>query len=195
MQKSRSGLLLFLGAIVPCLILFLLAPFGWTADRYAFITLSSWIILSAVAVKELFYQAKGQQKILVLGVILLFVVGPIFENATYFRGQQGRRPDWDSVYTFIEQEKLEGDVVIATKYKLAHYYLDQDVLSINDTDPNVVINNGQRTWFVVDAMASWVRPTTVNWIRKNGQLVRVFHVYIDDWPTNVLIYLYDPTKD
>lgn len=193
-EKKRIGLLLLLGATVPTLILLIASPFGWTADRYAFITLSSWAILSAVAVKELFSQVEGRKKILALGIVLLLVADPLVQDAAYYRGQKGRRPDWHQIYTFIEQRRVEGDLVIATKYKLGLYYLDPEVMPIEDMDPGVIINNGQRTWFVVDAYANWIRPATVNWIKQNSQLVQVFPVYIDDWSTNVLIYLYEPTK-
>lgn len=193
-EKKRIGLLLLLGATVPNLILLIASPFGWTADRYAFITLSSWAILSAVAVKELFSQVEGRKKILALGIVLLLVADPLVQDAAYYRGQKGRRPDWHQIYTFIEQRRVEGDLVIATKYKLGLYYLDPEVMPIEDMDPGVIINNGQRTWFVVDAYANWIRPDTVNWIKQNSRLVQVFPVYIDDWSTNVLIYLYEPTK-
>ncbi len=55
-KKSRVGLLLLVSAVVPILLLMALNPFLFTLSRYAFITLSSWIILAAVGIRQVFCQ-------------------------------------------------------------------------------------------------------------------------------------------
>jgi len=191
-EKKRIGLLLALGAIVPILILFVLSPIGWTADRYAFVSLSSWTILAAVTVKVLLYQTEGRKKILVLGILLLLVLNPIMRIGTYYRGQKGRRPNWRQISSFVETQKAKDDLVVVTRTIMEVYYPNSEVMSLQDLDnTDLIVNRDQRTWFVIDDYAE--NPKAEKWARQNSQLIQVFHVYIDDWPTNVLIYLYDPT--
>jgi mannosyltransferase len=75
MQRSRAGLLLASAAVVPVLGIALLSLFTYTANRYAFVTLSSWVILASVAAIYLFTSSKA--KLVAASVLLLLMVDPL----------------------------------------------------------------------------------------------------------------------
>jgi hypothetical protein len=61
-KKNRAALLFSLGAVIPLFSIMVISLFQYTANRYIFVCLTSWIMWAAMAANELFIQAKGQAK-------------------------------------------------------------------------------------------------------------------------------------
>ena len=190
-KKKRSGLFLLVGVLVPLLVLIVLSPFSYIHDRYVFITLPIWIVLGAVAVKEMFSHAGRRERVLVLGVAILLLADPAAQDWLYFKYQNGNRWDWKGAFTKVRKMKAEGDFVVTTWQELGRYYLDGEVMSMHELDPLAVVESGQRIWFVDDG---WVNPALFGWLQDNGELIDVLDVQMPGKVFKMRVFLYDPNR-
>lgn len=89
-KKKRIGLLLILGSWGVLAAIMLLTLFASTASRYVFMSLPCWVILGAVAVKELYDRARTQTGFVVwiFGILLLLLRDPVVEDVLYYAGGQ-----------------------------------------------------------------------------------------------------------
>ncbi|HXV96946.1 MAG TPA: glycosyltransferase family 39 protein, partial [Anaerolineae bacterium] len=88
-QKRRPGLYLLVSAVLPPLALTLAAPFVFTADRYAFVSLPGWLVLSAVGIKHSLVQSLRSGHRLMLVIPLIVVAHALVENVLYYQYQHG----------------------------------------------------------------------------------------------------------
>ena len=190
-QKSRSGLFFFLGAVVPIGLLLLANPFLYTDERYAFITLPSWIILGALAIKEIFSETGSQGKVLVIGVMVLLLADAAYGNLMYFHVNNGNRLDWRSAYEQIQERMEDGDLFVSYWPALGAYYMGQEVLSLREVKLDLVIGSGKRVWFVIDKFAAWSALKKSQWVTKNAELIDVMYLRRQS-DSQLRIFLYDP---
>ena len=191
LEKQRSGLFLMAGILVPLLMVILLSSFVYVHDRYVFLTLPLWIILGAIAVQGIFSHFRGHGRILALGVVVLLLADPLAQNWLYFHYQNGNRWDWKGAFATVQQRKAEDDPVVTTWWELGRYYLDGEVISMNELNPLAVVERGQRMWFVDDG---WVNPALSTWLQENGELIDVRDVQIPGKVFPMRVYLYDPEQ-
>ncbi|HEX6383879.1 MAG TPA: glycosyltransferase family 39 protein [Anaerolineae bacterium] len=190
-RRKPIGLYLLLAAIMPPLLLTLAAPFVFTADRYAFVALPGWIILSAVTIKTLFAESTRYGQILVLAVPLIALSDAFVQNALYYTYQNGGRHDWKSAYAFIGTHQRESDVVIAARPLIGEYYLRRTVEGIHNVDTQAVRRSNQRTWFLVNED---VDPDVQQWIDDRSELIQDLDVYIPGNVYGLRLYLFDPVQ-
>lgn len=192
LRRERAGLFLLLAAVVPLVAIVAVAPFAQTFSRYVFHTLPAWIILAAVAVKELFTQARGNPKFLALGVLALLVVDGLSQDVLYYTFQNGNREDWKRAFAFVQAEQQPGDKVVTTREELGEYYLAQDVTWTQGLLPRHVEASGQRTWFVIDNRTGFVAPDLQDWLLRQTRQVGVYDVALPGKTMMMRVYLYDP---
>jgi uncharacterized membrane protein len=193
-QTSRLGLLTFIGAVVPVALLLLLNPFIFTKDRYVFVTLPSWIILGAVAVREIFAQARSHGKLLAAGVLILLLADAAGDNLLYYRVNNGNRRDWRGAFTLVQERSREGDVFVSWWPEFGRYYVDQEIIPWRDIDPETVVRSGRRFWFVLDSETIWGNTEMKWWVEQNAELVDVKYLRLPD-DFYLRVYLYDPTRN
>ncbi len=191
-QKDRAGAFLCAAAWVPPLLLLLMAPFAFTVDRYVFVALPFWMMLGAVAVKELLSRVDQVGKILAVGVLLLLVADSLGQTVLYYQYQNGNRPRWREAFALVGEDMTEDDLVLATRPELGHYYLTDDVACINSADPATMESTGGRAWFVIDEATGWVAPEIGHWIRENAGMVDVLQVRMPGKSLSIYVYLYNP---
>jgi 4-amino-4-deoxy-L-arabinose transferase-like glycosyltransferase len=88
--RSRPGLFLISGAVVPIAIIMALAPFFFTGLHYTLLVLPCWIVLAAIGLKALYSRASTSPGWigLVLGLmLLLFLRDRVIRDLIYFYGQ------------------------------------------------------------------------------------------------------------
>ena len=190
-EKNRKGLFFFLGAVVPLVLLVLMAPFTKVESRYVFFILPSWIILAAVAAETLWRQAHPSIRVLALGGILLLFAGPISQDVLYYTTQNGNREDWKSAFRQVKQEMRPGDLVLTTNPEMGWHYLSPEVGSTREVYPNAVKAHEGRAWFVIDDRAGNLSQNYREWIVQNAQLVGVYDVTIPGRTMTMRVYLYD----
>ena len=192
LQKNRAGLFALTAAVVPVVLLTAMAPFAFTIDRYIFTTLPFWMVLAAAGVHQIYVALEGRKKLLALGVLAALAGTYLGEDVLYFTAQNGNRPDWRGAFAIVERRRIEGDLVLATRPELGHYYLDREVRSLATFDPDAAQAIEQRIWFVIDEATSYVDPATEQWLSAQAQLVDVLAISMPSKSLNIRIYLYDP---
>jgi 4-amino-4-deoxy-L-arabinose transferase-like glycosyltransferase len=195
--KQRAGLFVFISATLPVFVLILLSLFMFVVDRYIFITLPFWLILCALALKELYFQAKRFAVLLPLGVFMIFMFSSMTEIYLYYQFQNGNRPNWRDAYSYVEQNLKSGDIIYATRPKVGDYYLPTaDNRSINSFDPASLAENEDISyWFVIDESTGGVYPDIYSWIQDYSILLRNEEVYLPGKSMSIHIYRYSRDLD
>ena len=193
LKRSRSGLFFFLGAVIPTGLLLIINSFMYTDERYVFITLPSWIILGALATKEIFSETRNQSRVLATGVLVLLLASAAYGNLLYFLETNGNRLDWRRGFEFIQEKSLDGDLFVSYWPDLGSYYLGKDVLSLKDVNPELMSADGHRIWFVIDNFAVWSVSKTSLWVERHCELMMFDEMFVNR--TELLrIYLCEPAR-
>ena len=190
-KKSRSGLLIFVNAVVPVVLLLALNPFVFSKSRYVFITLPSWIALGAVGIREVFHEAKGQGKILALGLLLMLLADSVGSNLLYYQVNNGNRDDWKGAFSLIGERRQVGDELVTTWPQWEGFYWDQEITIWETLEPEFVVSSGKRFWFILDEEIVWGNVTMKRWLESNAELIEVLYLRRAD-NEYLRIYLYDP---
>ena len=194
MERRRVGLFLSLGAVVPLVLLVLMAPFTKVESRYIFFVLPNWIMLGAVAGEVLWRETPRRVRILALGAALLLVAGPVSQDVLYYTQQNGNREDWKSAFRQVSREMRPGDLVLTTNPEMGWHYLNPAVGSTREVLPDAVKAHEGRVWFVIDDRAGNLFQNYRQWIVRNAQLVGVYDVTIPGRTMTMRVYLYDPMR-
>jgi mannosyltransferase len=192
MQRSRAGLLLASAAVVPVLGIALLSLFTYTANRYAFVTLSSWVILASVAAIYLFTSSKA--KLVAASVLLLLMVDPLSQNALYYQYNNGNRDDWKGAFALVERNLEANDRVAVSHMDLGRYYLAERPLNLYSLDLDEIKTLNGRIWFVEDMNVPELAPERHRWLERNAQLVAVLDNHVEARKFLMRVYLYDPSN-
>lgn len=191
LQKSRPGLYLFLGALVPCLILVAIAPFTQAFSRYVFMVLPSFAILAAIAAREILTSARGQMVVLAVFVLLAPFADAMSQNVLYYSFQNGNRENFKAAFAQVAAQKAPGDVIYSTRERVGDYYMDEDILASQDVKISDLNASTERKWFVMDNR-SYISPALQNWLDTRAELKGVYDVYIPGKVMTMRVYLHDP---
>jgi mannosyltransferase len=192
-KKSRIGLLLLVNGFVPIILLMALNPFLFTLSRYAFITLTSWIILAAVGVREVFSLTKGYGKIIATGLLLLFVADAAGTSLVYFRVNNGNRLDWEKAFTYVRERMQPDDELVTWWPQWEGFYWDKKIVSWEGVTPETVEKSGKRHWFILDNEIVWGNLEMKAWIEQNAELRDVLSLRREN-EYFLKIYLFDPAR-
>lgn len=193
-QKSRAGLLLVVGIVLPLGLLLPLSPFMFTQSRYVFMTLPCWIILAAVAVKELWAHARYPRTILAVGVLALLLADTAGDVLLYYRVNQGNRRDWRGAFTLVRERSRADDAVVAYWPEFGPYYLGKEITPWEELHPKTVMDSGRRFWFVTDSETVWANGRLKVWLEHNAELIDVYYRRLPE-DLSLRIYLYDPARE
>ena len=103
-----------------------IAPFHYTANRYVFISLTSWMILSGAAVLNCSDRTTPRSRLLAAGFALILLVYPLSEDMQYFRYQNGNRENWKSAFELVKKRRSAGDLVLTSNTELGDFYLQAE---------------------------------------------------------------------
>jgi mannosyltransferase len=193
-QINRKGIFFALGALVPFFLVILLTPFMFTEERYALVTLPSWLILAAIGINELLTRMKNKETLIAVGILAVLLFDAMGGNLLYFHTNHGNRRDWREAFSIVQENMHEGDVVVSTWPELGNYYLKSDVTLWEDMDLESIQNIGQRVWFVVIPDMAWYTGTEdfYGWVEHNTRMIKTIYIRTVD-NTNIEIYLFDPS--
>jgi mannosyltransferase len=194
-KRNRIGLLLTLSSTIPLASLMLISLVQYTANRYAFVSLTSIIILAAVASKELLVLIPRQGKLFAAGALVILIAMPMTDNYLYFQYQNGNRDNWKDAFALISDHYIEGDQVITASRALADYYLQFETVGMQSVEVagvKEIINRSARTWIVIDVTAVGKGPSITRWATQHARYVNDFDVNISARTFPMAVYLYDP---
>jgi mannosyltransferase len=188
-EKHRLGLFLFLNATIPVGILLAGSPFVFTVERYAFITLPSWILLASYGIWEI--ARKAQFKPYLISACILFViVGDMAaSNLMYYQINHGNRQDWRHAMQLVTNNASKEDIIVSSVAELGSYYAEREVVWLGDIDPEAVTNYENRYWFVIDSQNGWFSPDQKSWVESNAILIEELYLRVRE-TMNIRIYLY-----
>lgn len=192
-KKSRIGLLLIVSAVVPILLLMALNPFLFTLSRYVFITLSSWIILAAVGIRQVFSSTRGYEKIIAVGLLLLFVFDAAGSNLVYYRVNNGNRLDWQTAFSYVQERRELDDEVVTWWSQWEGFYWDKKIVPWDGLTPESVEDSDKRYWFILDNEIVWGNTEMKAWLEENAELKKVLPLRREN-EYFLIIYLYDPAR-
>ena len=192
LHKNRAVLLLTLAAVFPLAALMVLSLVQYTANRYAFVSLTSWLILAALGVWLLLSQSKGLGWVLAVGVLLILTLEPISEAYLYYRYQNGNRDDWKAAFTLINRLKEPGDQVVVTNTQLGDFYIGEPTQVINRFDTTNPPTDNGRIWFVEDNNLGEKLPDKLKWVIANTEMIANFDVHVRARNFKMRVYLFDP---
>jgi mannosyltransferase len=197
LHRSRAGLLLGLAALTPVVAVAALAPFQYTANRYAFIGLTSWILLASLALVEIFRLAEGHGRVLAIGVLALVLTASLADDCLYFQYQNGNRGDARDAFQYVGQHAAPGDVVMAADVLLGRYYLGQTVRSLAIYDFGAIPPGTRRLWIIDDLSLARTTPQQYAWLQSHALAVASFdvHVSVQNFVTRVYRYDVPPPAD
>jgi len=193
LRKDRSGLLMTVNAVVPLIMLIAVNPYIFTKDRYVFMILFSWIVLAALAIRELFTNINGLHKWLAIGVLGLLLADAGGDNLLYFRVNHGNRPEWKTVFSIIEERSEPDDIVVTYWPEFRPFYLDREFIQYEDIDVPTLLNSGKRYWFVIDAETIRANPEVVSFLESDARLIDIRYLRTPD-DFYLKIYFYDPSQ-
>jgi uncharacterized membrane protein len=193
-QKQRAVLLMTINALVPIVSLMAISPFHYTANRYAFISLISWLVLAGLAATKALTHNRGRLRILVIGLLLFITIQSLSDNFLYYRFQNGNRDNWRAAIAYVGAHRHEGDLVFINNPELGSYYLQNPVLPFSEADPTKIAAGEKRVWFIEDMVAREIYPTTHRWLQTHAQLTAEADVHLQARTFFMRVYLYEPNE-
>jgi mannosyltransferase len=190
---NRLGLMLSLAAALPIMAIVIISFFQYTANRYAFISVTSIVLLAAITLDELIVALKGSVKSIAFAVVVIVLLSGLADNFLYFQYQNGNRDNWKGALEFIAREMTAEDQVAAVDIYLAEFYLQHSVIDLHyleQVGADLVTQNQGSTWFLLDLTAPDKTPQTTKWVREHARFVRDFDVVVGARRFPMEIYLY-----
>lgn len=191
-SKSKAGIFILLGAVVPFIILIFIAPFSLTTSRYLFATLPNWAILAAFGIREIFNQGTRVTRTVAVALILLLIVDFSGQGLLYYQYQNGNRPDWKGAFQVVENEATASDLVYSSRPAIGGYYLGREVLGSQIESLESLMEEGKTAWFVLDNQTGNVSPKLRQWLAQNGQLKAVRDVWLPGKILEMRVFQYQP---
>ena len=191
-KRNRAALYFSLGAGVPLGIILVTSLFQYTANRYAFVSLTSWIILAAMAARELFARLHGSLRIFAVGVLALLLLTSMSEDILYYQYQNGNRENWRSAFEFIQEQRQAGEPVVVDRTEIGRYYLQDGVISYRQIEPQEILQH-KRVWFVEDMNVAELFPEQLAWVKENAHQVADFDVQANARLFKMRVYLFENT--
>lgn len=191
-KKDRLGLFLIISALLPVLLLMVMNMFMFTKDRYVFTTLTFWLLLASIAIWELVKHTNGMGKFLALGLLVVLMSDAAGKNIQYYLVDHGNRRDWRAAFQIIKEKGQPEDVVVAWWPEFSPFYLGREILPTESVTPELILEAGQRSWFVIDSETVWGNVPIRVFLEENAQLIDVLYLRLPEDDFNIKIYLYDP---
>jgi len=192
-KKNRAALLFSLGAVIPLFAIVAISMFQYTANRYIFVSLTSWIMLAALAVNELFVRSKGSNKILATGVLAVLLLSSVSEDVLYSQYQHGNRDNWKAAFQYIRDQRQPRDLIVAANPDVGTYYMGENVLGFQHltlTD----LESYSRIWLVEDFNTRDVFPELHAWMVQNTRQMANLDNHLNARSYTMRVYLYEASQ-
>lgn len=167
-ERQRSGLFLVINAFIPPLILLVLSLVMFTVDRYIFMALPFWAILTAIALHRLIEGSRNP--LFAAGIMVFLFVFLLSEDVLYYQYQHGGRADWRQAFALVEQQQESDDIILSNWPQIGEYYLGGETLLPLAIPPPA---HSGRAWYVVDDIEAYVDSEQQAWLRENAILVDI----------------------
>lgn len=194
-EKRQAAILLSLSATIPLLVLMIISSFHYTANRYAFVSLTSWLILAAAGTHALIRHTTRTKMWPALMILMLALIDPLSEDAFYFTINNGNRDDWKSAFALVQERREPGERVISNHGPLASYYMGEPTIHLAYvTIPDDLAGGEEPVWIVRDMTMALDFPAETAWVEANAQLIAVLDNHLYGRNYLMRVYYYDPAS-
>ncbi len=191
-NKDRALLFTSSGAFVPVGILALIAPFHYTANRYGFITLTSWLALASFGTATLTsHLLRNERRVVTIGLISLPFLQFLVDDALYFFSHNGNRDDWKGAFGYLRDHLEADDLVFSSDPDLASHYLQRPTGHMEELEVVKLPITGTRVWVVEDMVAEEKFPKLSDWLLRHARQVATFDVEMLLRTFKMRVYLID----
>ena len=195
---NRNRIVLFFGlsAVIPVVLIAVTALFQYAANRYAFVSLTSWVVLAGYAGARLVAETRARPLVLIAGFLSLLVVLPLVEDAIYFQIGNGNREDSRAAIAFVAAHKQPDDLVFATDPDLVTHYMGERPTTFAETDLRTVAiqEPPRRAWILLDRNAAAKYPDSYAWTLAHAWPKANFDVPRLGENLTMQVWLYDPAR-
>lgn len=191
-ERNRAGILFGFGAIVPLVGIMVASAFQFAANRYVFVSLTSWTILAGLAITILLSRTQRHVILLTSGVLFVVVFHSLSQIFLYNFAQNGNRENWKAAFSRIQEGIQPGDMVVSANTRIGDYYLGRETRGFGGFNPSDGQNPTVRTWIVENRYIPNNESATRSWYLENAILIDVFDVHIPATNYLMRVYLYDP---
>ncbi len=189
-EKNRMVLMMAVSALLPLFLLMGIASFHYTANRYIFMTLFSWIFLAALTAIKIFEDLAPRSVLLGSAALLIVLGSSLSDDLLYYQYQNGNRADWKSAFEYVNDHLETGDIVVSSDQLLGDFYLPYETVILANWNLQQTAN-AKRIWFVEDMTVQERWPDKLSWIEANAQLYAVFDVNVNARTFKMRVYRYD----
>jgi hypothetical protein len=186
-RKQRLALLLGLSAVLPLAALMVMSLVQYTANRYIFFSLFSWLALAGLGFGGIWARLAKDGRtwaLLVAGVLLAASTGDLFQ---YFTLQNGNRDDWRAAFVYIGEHGQPGDRVVSSDYDIFAYYLGEPF--VYQTWQEAEPGTSGRTWYVEDMTVAELYPQARNVMQESASPMAEYDVRLPGRTYRMRVYL------
>lgn len=191
-RRQRSGLLLSVSALLPLLTIMALAPFHYTANRYAFIGFTGWVLLAGAAIAALMRGPSPAARRVAGGTLLVLLLDPLAADWLYFHRQNGNRDDWRGAVAVVQAQRRPGDLVVAAQKPLGDFYLGAPTIALPGMDVDALAVKDRRVWLIEDMNVEALQPAVHAWLEQHARLAAIRDVHVHARNFKLRVYLYEP---
>jgi hypothetical protein len=174
--RSRFALLMVLSALLPLLLIMAIALVQYTANRYIFFSLFSWLALAGLGIQALAERLSKDARFMALVVAGALIASSASDLFLYFTVQNGNRADWRSAFAYIAEHGSPGDRVVASDQDIFEYYLGSPFVYRRwDADPPP---GASRVWYIEDLVANERTLAEVKAVEQRIQPLVEYDVYL-----------------
>jgi mannosyltransferase len=186
--KDRALLMASNGAFVPLSILVLITPFHYTANRYGFITLTSWLALAGYGLTTLAGTLlRNKHRTAAAALFALPFLQYLLSDLHYYT-HNGNRARWKEALDYLHDRLQDGDRVFSSDRVLANHYLQRRTDWLGELAQAGLAVQGERSWVIEDSDSGRVFPGLIEWLARHAHLVTAFDVTV--WPRTFKMRLY-----
>jgi hypothetical protein len=149
--------------------------------------------LGAVATKEICCRLQNQGKIIAIGILILLLADAASAHLVYFQINHGNRPEWKSALTYVQARREPDDIVVSSVANVSSYYLNEEVMWLNEIDPKSITTSNKNYWFVIDSENGWWATPQKEWVEDHGQLIQVWYLRTKE-DMHLRVYYFDPAE-
>jgi 4-amino-4-deoxy-L-arabinose transferase-like glycosyltransferase len=187
--KNRLALLLVLSAVLPLGMIMAISLVQYTANRYIFFSLLSWLVLAGMGIKTIAERLPAGSRLLVLLVAAVLLAGNAGDVFLYHTQQNGNRDNWRAAFAYIDERREPGDVVVSADIDIASYYLGEaGQLHFGWFSPER-ISAARRVWFVEDMIVTERYPEQREWMLKHTRPMAAYDVRLPGRTYLMRVYL------
>lgn len=187
---QRHIIFLFLGALIPLIITLTLSLFQFTHGRYTFVSLTNWLILTAVTINTFLItiKTKREQYIALTILIALFLFMPLQKLYDYYTVENGGRIGWKKAFLYLEKQIDSDDILISNDPIVGQFYIGETFIDMHTVDERFLddsICDLENNAWVVMGGKSRINSNFKDIIQKTGTTINIT-------ANNVEIYLVEP---